>query len=119
MDTIRHWDTGWLAHVFNQTYRHGEDSVINDVEYLAALGWTSGKPCSARELWRDIAGRIEFESAELRRTATQIIDSGSLSTRILRALGGPVAGSEPGRDELTRVYRELCVCLAENRMFGV
>lgn len=119
METIMHWDTGWLAHVFNQLSRDGEDSVINDVEYLRALGWKTGKPCTARELWRNIAGRIQFESEELRQAALRILDGGSLSTRILRALGMPPKGSEPHRDELARVYRELCECLAENRMFGV
>jgi len=117
MNAIRNWDTGWLAHIFNQLYRHGENSVINDVEYLQALGWKSGKPCTARELWRDIAGRVSFESEELRRAAIDIVESGSLSTRILKALGVSATGVEPPREELSHVYRELCSCLAENRMF--
>jgi len=41
-----------------------------------------------------------------------ILDEGPLARRIIQALG-----PEPGRDRLTAVYRELCDCLREGRMY--
>lgn len=128
LSEIQHWDTGWLAHVFNHTTRHGRASVIQDVEYLRALGWRGGGGCTAADFWRHLAKNISFESDELRDAALRIVEKGSLSDRILRALdvdpllnesetatGGKAA--TPKREKLLAVYRELCDCLATNRLF--
>ena len=47
-------------------------------------------------------------------TGQVILDEGPLARRIIRVLG-----PEPDHDRLAAVYRELCDCLKEGRMYHV
>jgi len=70
----------------------------------------------ARELWRHLIASMKLyrpEPQEAWQEALHIIlEHGTLAHRILRAVG-----DDYSRDRLQAIYRELCDCLEEDRMF--
>jgi hypothetical protein len=80
---------------------------------LAVFG-LEGKSLTAGELWQHIYQQLRNDGALPKREAALnvILSRGSLSTRIIDALG-----SDLSWQSLTTVYKELSACLAENRMF--
>lgn len=93
-----------------------DEFMIDNAEYLAAWGVEASVPLSAGELWRWIVHRLQeagyLEQAESRSALEVILTHGSLSRRILGAVG-----TSPSRETLHKVYGQLCECLAENRLF--
>ncbi len=122
-----------LAAVLLETIRDAEEARIRDPLYLQAFGLEPPRPeepgdvgtapgdvgtapaPTARRLWNAILERCRqagFLPEDGLRIPRLILAEGSLSSRILRALGG-----EPSRADILRVYRRLADCLAENRPF--
>lgn len=107
--------TAVLAQILSACIRDAEQAVIDDAGYLRLLGFP-GRRCEARELWRHLIGMTlqggsdygDFWQEPLR----VILEHGPLARRILRAVG-----PESSRARLEAVYRELCNCLDEGRMF--
>ena len=80
--------------------------------YLALFGYP-GAQCSAAALWAHlIAGMPQGAQAFWQEPLQTILEQGTLSRRILRALG-----AEASRSRIDAVYRRLCDCLAQGRMF--
>lgn len=97
-----------LAGILIATIRDAEQTDIDDAAYLAQFGLTAPS-MSAGELWRHLIAEVSGPAAT--DTALQtILGQGPLSRRIERALDGDLS-------RLESVYRELCDCLAEGRMF--
>ena len=105
------WQVDPLKKILLDTVRAAEDAVISDTAYLESFGLNGRKTISAGELWQYLAGQVEIER-ELAATLADIVNYGSLSSRILRSLAGEVT-----RKNLERVYRELTGCLRQNRLF--
>ncbi len=105
------WTETTLAGIFNDVLRDGRAAVVSDPRYLALFG-LRGARLSVGELWRSLADRLVARENEAWQPLQTILDSGPLARRILVALG-----AEPGRGQLAEVYRELCACLAEGRVF--
>lgn len=97
--------------------RYADETVISDIAYLRVLG-VDGERCDAATLWADLASRMVQAGmpnvAHWQEPLEHILRRGSLAKRLLDA-----AGSAPSHEELVNVYRELCSCLDEGRMFGV
>ncbi|MEN3291387.1 MAG: hypothetical protein V7642_640 [Burkholderiales bacterium] len=108
--------TETLAGILRAGVCDAERSMIEDAGYLALLGFP-GRRCGARELWSHLIEQMlneDIEHAPLWREPLQVIlDQGPLARRILRAVGGDFS-----HRRLQAVYRELCDCLQEARMFG-
>ena len=107
--------TGSLEEILLACIRDADRALIDNAEYLALLGFPRHR-CDANELWRHLfaeAGEDPLLSQESRVSLDTILNRGPLARRILRALG---KGFE--RPHLTSVYRELCDCLADGRMFA-
>lgn len=107
-------ETGVLTRIFTACTRDAERALIEDPRYLAILG-LPGHACPGRELWARILDGLTADgllgpqwSAPLK----LIVDRGPLARRLLDTLG-----AEPAKDRLREVYRELCLCLKEGRMF--
>jgi gamma-glutamyl:cysteine ligase YbdK (ATP-grasp superfamily) len=98
-----------LAAIFLNTIREAEQAVIDDPAYLAQFGMQAGR-ATAGELWRHLIGQVGGSPANDEGLQT-ILDRGPLARRIAHALANDVS-------RLETVYRELCDCLAEGRMFG-
>jgi gamma-glutamyl:cysteine ligase YbdK (ATP-grasp superfamily) len=105
-----------LAALLRACICDADQTVIEDAAYLALLGYP-GRRCRAHELWAHLIEQMEqqdFEHAPLWKEPLQtILDKGPLARRILRAVG-----TDCSRKRLEPVYRELCDCLQEGRMFG-
>ncbi|MFA4985463.1 MAG: glutamate-cysteine ligase family protein [Candidatus Brocadiia bacterium] len=105
-----------LAQMLLDAAKRGENAVISDARYLALWGQPP-KPMSAAELWALIIkmGRDRgFISDEAMGPLQTILSKGTLSTRILRALGGDYS-----KANVARTYGKLCDCLAGNEQLDV
>ncbi len=113
-DVQRSFAADRLARILILTTRQGEEAVLRDAEYLAALGHPE-KDARAGDLWKDLA--VRGTGAPWRGDGGAldvILEEGTLATRLLRAIGPDVS---PSADRLRDVYRELCRCLARGAMF--
>jgi gamma-glutamyl:cysteine ligase YbdK (ATP-grasp superfamily) len=109
------WSAESLAAILADTIRDADGAVLRDAAYLRALGFPGPGPCSAGELWSDLCARTlarEPGYGEWDPALRAILGEGCLARRILAALRGGFR-----RERLAEVYRELCRCLAEDRMF--
>lgn len=109
------WKTETLAQLLDQTTKHAQDVVIDNEEYLKVFGYPDTK-ATVRELWQHIFSRlVKIGTDSLGNTNHEIeviLNEGTLSQRIMRALG-----KDQSKENISRVYRLLCGCLAQNKMF--
>ncbi|MBN1345428.1 MAG: glutamate--cysteine ligase [Phycisphaerae bacterium] len=116
----RAWTVEPLETILLATIDRAEEAVITDAGYLRALG-VEGRPrCSAGQVWGSLFERAlpEKDRDEFGAALETILARGTLSRRILRALGSGADGNVGvPRGRLVEVYRELCECLGQGRMF--
>jgi carboxylate-amine ligase len=111
----RGWDTLWLSSLLDDMSKTAEETLIRDEKYLKLFGFPSA-PATAGELWMHLAdegiaaGYIEDQLVI--DNINRLLEAGPLARRLMRA-----AGSTPSRVTLQEIYRELCDCLAEGRLF--
>jgi carboxylate-amine ligase len=109
------WKTDVLAQLLDQTAEKAQDAVIGNVEYLNVFGYPD-KSAKAGELWRHIfESMLRENNGTLQKWKPQIeiiVAKGTLATRILNSLD-----HGQSRDDVVSTYKELCACLADNRMF--
>ncbi|RZI40288.1 glutamate--cysteine ligase [Herbaspirillum sp. HC18] len=107
--------TAALASVLQACIRDAEQAVIGDARYLHLLGFP-GARCTAGELWRNLVARMIAEdaghAAYWQAPLQTILEHGPLARRILGAIDGDFSHAR-----LQAVYRELCGCLQDGRMF--
>ncbi|MEX2500184.1 MAG: glutamate-cysteine ligase family protein [Wenzhouxiangellaceae bacterium] len=98
-----------LADLLFECAQHGSAAHIEHRGWLDAFGLES--PTSAGQAWRTM-----FERGWLGDDPTghlgAILEHGTLAERITRH-----TGANPGSETITKTYRELAQCLAENRTF--
>lgn len=107
------WNEKPLAQILEAGVEKAERAVIVDKEFLTVFG-SKANSLTAGELWKHIFIQLKGRSGLNKKTNTLefILNEGSLSTRIMKALNGDYA-----IPSLTNVYRELSQCLAQNRLF--
>jgi len=112
--TQQAWPVEPLAAILNRTIRDADQAVIDEPAYLHAFGWPHRAGCTAGELWQYLfetalspAARAEFGPA-----LKTVLTHGPLARRIVAALD-----AQPDRQQLASIYRQLCACLAEGKMF--
>ncbi len=108
------WETGVLADLFLAVIRDGEKTLVDNPEYLRALGYPGGR-ASAGEVWTHLletCGGPDFNDSRVEPDLRMILERGPLSRRILAALGGDFR-----REALGDVYGALCGCLARGELF--
>ena len=107
--------TGALAAILQGCIRDAEQNIVDDARYLRLLGYPESR-CSANELWHFLIERMLDDDVGLtgqwRDPLRVMLREGPLARRILRA-----AGEACGESRLRQVYRELCDCLEQGRMF--
>ena len=114
LEAQRRIDTASLREILLACIRDADLAVINDSGYLAVLGFPRDH-CEAHELWRHLLTACAADpllSQVSRVSLDTILNRGPLARRIMRALG---EGFD--RSQLEAVYRELCDCLADGRLF--
>ena len=110
------FETERLAGILGGTIDGGDLAPIEDGPYLAALGLGAGRRLTGREAWRELIDRswrgTAHDAPRWRGALDTILDSGCLARRILRA-----TGTDPDRDRIRAVYRQLADCLIGGRVF--
>lgn len=110
------FSTDSLANILQACIGNAEQAVITDREYLALLGFHAPR-CEARELWRHFFNTLipvqTRQSSIWQDAFATLMEQGPLARRILRAVH-----QDFSRERLTTVYRELCDCLDDGRMFS-
>jgi carboxylate-amine ligase len=108
------WPVEPLAAILNRTIRDADRAVIEEPDYLHIFGWPHRARCTAGELWHHLLETALSAEArsEFGPVLQTILTRGPLARRIVAALDG-----KPDRTQLASIYRRLCACLAEGRMF--
>jgi gamma-glutamyl:cysteine ligase YbdK (ATP-grasp superfamily) len=109
---LRALATGPLAELLARTTAHAERALIDDADYLRALG-LDGSPCTAHEVWCALLDRHAppAERGEHAPALDVLLEQGCLARRILHRVG-----EKPTREALTALYGELANCLRDGRM---
>lgn len=106
------WHESRLAPLLHATIEDGEDAWITEREYLAAFGIRAAE-MQAGEVWARVAEQVgDRLSLSAGRAIETILGRGTLSTRLLTALG-----TAPAPTRVVDVYRSLAHCLADNVQF--
>lgn len=107
--------TTQLAAVLFGCIRDAEQTVIDNAAYLKLLGFPGGR-CTAQQLWRHLIQNMQQSERRLSagwlKPLHLILDQGPLARRILRAASGDYS-----RTRLDEIYRQLCDCLHQGRLF--
>jgi gamma-glutamyl:cysteine ligase YbdK (ATP-grasp superfamily) len=108
------YKTEGLVQIFDKAIELGLKTPIHSLEYLAVFGITS--PCDAGSVWQKIIDRlIASGNTALEKWKPElsvILLEGTLSDRIIKSLGG-----DQSVEAITKTYRQLSGCLAQNKMF--
>lgn len=107
-------ETRALGEIFLACIHDAEQAVIDNLDYLALLG-LERRPTQAREVWARLLHELTSEGEidqEWFNPLRMILEHGPLARRILDAVGPDIT-----RQRLEAVYRKLCQCLQEGRMF--
>jgi carboxylate-amine ligase len=112
-DHLARLNLGDLTRIFFDVIVEGDQTIISNLYYLNSLGVDTQSELTAGEVWQQIIERISCnaEETELRTTAKTILDRGCLSRAIVTTY------YENGSCGWHTIYRELCTCLQENRLF--
>jgi gamma-glutamyl:cysteine ligase YbdK (ATP-grasp superfamily) len=115
LDRMRAWPTERLASILSDVTRDAGEAWITDGDYAADLGRAGSRRCRAIDLWSELLAATGALAAGVEWTPALhvILERGCLARRLVRRLDGDVR-----RATLSRVFAELCDCLADGRMFG-
>lgn len=109
------WKTEILAQILDQTIVTAQSAVLDNAEYLSLFGFP-GKKATAGELWQHIFQQLlKKGNRVLEKTSKElniILKEGTLAHRIVQAIG-----NEPSKENIGKVYRKLCDCLEQNKIF--
>jgi len=106
-------DTVELSNIFDKTMATGLATQVDNISYLASFGLST--PSTVADVWKKILASIPATSAYQkinRQVINTILNQGSLSERILRALQGDFS-----KKNILFVYKKLGMCLEENNLF--
>jgi len=111
LEDQKSWHEDELFAIFNDVIKDAETTVITDMRYLNLFDIE--EECVAGEIWGKLYKRLrENISVKHRETIEFLLKNGSLSTRILKAVGGDFS-----KENIEEVYNKLGTCLAENKLF--
>jgi len=105
------WHEDELFAIFNDVIADAETTVIRDMGYLNLFDIE--EECIAGEIWKKLYKRLQENiSVKHQKTIEFLLENGSLSTRILNAVGDDFS-----EENLRKIYNKLGTCLAENKLF--
>ena len=105
------WHEDELFAIFNEVIKDAESTVITNERYLNLFDIEVES--TAGEIWKKLYLRIQENiSAKHQKTIDFLLENGSLSTRILKAVG-----EDFSEKNLKKIYNNLGTCLAGNKLF--
>lgn len=109
------WKTDFLAQILDKTGEQAQHAVIDHGEFLDVFGY-AGRTVTAGGLWDHIATRLARAGngavIAARPQLDVVLSEGTLAQRIVTSLR-----TDHSRESIVHVYRQLCDCLAQNKMF--
>lgn len=93
--------------------KEGENAIISNLRFLNAFGIDRSSSI-AKDVWKNLFDEL-MSGREMRmwqQPLQVILEEGTLSTRIMRAMQ-----NDTSHETLKRVYGQLCECLDKNEMF--
>ncbi len=103
-----------LAEIFVRTIRDADQTVVDNRDYLRLFGFPD-KRCEAREFWQYLyeAAGLGSTDRDMELAIYHILQNGPLARRISNVLKKNMS-----RHRLAEVYRTLCNCLEEGKLFA-
>ncbi|MDX1752102.1 MAG: glutamate-cysteine ligase family protein [Salinimicrobium sediminis] len=113
LEDQKSWHENDLFEIFDKVIVDAEDTVIKNAAFAGLFDLEPG--VTVRELWEKIYVLVKEELSEKHRESIEfLLKNGSLSTRILKAVGDDLS-----EEKIISVYRKLGRCLEENRFFAI
>lgn len=111
LEDQKSWHEDPLFEIFNDVIKNAETTLITDKKYLAIFDLK--KDADVKKIWKILYEKVGERLDENHQKHIEfILQNGSLSTRILKALRNDFS-----RDNIQKVYSKLAECLNDNRMF--
>jgi len=111
LEDQKSWHEDDLFAIFNEVIKDAETTLITDKKYLAIFDLE--KEADVKKIWKSLYERVGKKlSATHQKHIEFILQNGSLSTRILKAIRNDFS-----KDNIKNVYLKLAECLNDNRMF--
>lgn len=111
LEDQKKWHENDLFEIFNAVIVDAEETRIGNKKYLDVFDLQ--KTSTVQEIWSRLYAEVKGNiSAKHQKNIEFLLQNGSLSTRILRALGANFS-----EEKITEVYKELGKCLAKNKFF--
>lgn len=105
MEKLKALDENRLRDILLACIKDAENTTVTDAEYLNIFGITGS--ASASDIWKKMCTVTFCDKGVYAAPIRNIFENGTLASRIKRDL--------PKGEET--VYRELCACIAENRIY--
>lgn len=108
------WDVQSLEPILLDTIKNADQTVISNPYYLELFRFPNIQKCTAGELWQHLIETLIFKSLTplWKEPLSVILEKGTLSRRIIKTLGHEITS-----EKLSMVYRQLCHCLVNGKMF--
>ncbi len=111
LEDQKSWHENDLFEIFNEVIVDAEDTVIKNPAYAAIFDLQPN--VKILDIWKRLYSLVKEDLSPKHQESIEfLLQHGSLSTRILEALG-----TEPTEEEILKLYRKLGACLQENRFF--
>lgn len=112
MEDQKKWHENDLFEIFNDVIINAEETEIHNAAFADIFDL---KPqVTVKQIWEKLYFLVKENISEKHQETIEfLLKEGSLSTRILTALG-----TEPSENDILEVYTKLATCLDENRLFN-
>ena len=111
LEDQKKWHENDLFEIFNDVIVEAEAAVIKDARFAGIFNLSEG--VSVKDVWSKLYSMVKDDISEKHQKGIEfLLENGSLSTRILSALGENFS-----EENISQVYRQLGKCLAENKFF--
>lgn len=105
------WTKEELFLILNDGIKYGEHSKIDNLDYLSLFGIK--ETSTMHDIWKHLYNQVKKKiSLENQKTIETILTEGTLSTRILKAIGEDISDKK-----IKDVYSKLAKCLDTNQLF--
>ena len=111
LEDQKNWHENDLFEIFDLVIKDAEAAKITNEKYLAIFDLEN--ETTVREIWQRLYKLVRHNiSQKHQKNIEFLLENGSLSSRILKALGEDLS-----EDNLRKIYERLGKCLQENQFF--
>ena len=111
LEDQKSWHENDLFEIFDQVIKDAEATRITNRRFLDVFDLN--EELSVQQIWQKLFSLVKNNISEKHQNNLEfLLEHGSLSTRILNAVGDDLS-----EDKIREVYEQLAVCLQENKFF--